>query len=769
MKTTISLLLLCVVLLLIGCNQSQTNDTQHSDTTIEIVETTTPTTQTPATSIPSTQDQTPTVTTPVITQGNKPETTSPITQNQGNETQETPKTEAPSHIEVPDLGDGNTTFGDDIKDSGAYDGYFEGTSKDIVVNCVSGTQNAYKLENNTLTFTAVSENSIYSLSGNFSGNIVIDTGDNFKFELELHGLSLISNAINPITVKSGDQVIIKAKKDTKNYIYDNRSTIDSADETLFSGAIHSEVDLEVSGKGELTVISENNNGIHSRDDLEVKNLTLFVACIDNALKGNDSVRITSANTTLIAACGDTIKTSNSNLSEKGNQRGNITISGGTHTLYAACDGIDAAYDVIIDDSTTTLNIYTDKYSNYSKEVTATTSNINYIRYTSSKYYYSVKYYNSDTDYVWVNAESHSTVNSGRTKYYYYSYPTKANYQKIQFFIYESASQQGQESTYYAKTDYLTPNSGYDTFALTISNSKLSYQWTNYTTQSQPGGFPGGMGGGMGPGGMQDGNSDKGNHSTKGIKAANEIVINAGLISIKSYDDAIHAGNNTTLENGAKPLGNVHVNGGVLTLYTNDDGIHAENLLSIKAGKISVTNSYEGLEGTQVQISGGNISVNAKDDGINATTSSGTAIEISGGTIYIYCTGDGIDSNSRTANVGIVFSGGNTVVISNSGMNSAIDTENGYTYTAGSVVAIMPQGGMSSESTHCSNFSSIGASQKLSLSNGTYLVVGIQNSTATIKMPVSLSSLVIVLGDNKPSITTQNSISTTLDENGIAWN
>ena len=720
MKTRILALLMCLILILSGCS-SNTNDSGG-------------------------------------TQGNQP--------NQGNPD----SSESGTKGEVTDLGDDNKTFGEDLEALGAYDGYFESASTDIDVKCVSGTDKAYKLEGTTLTFTTISEETVYSISGTFRGNIVIDVGDSYKFDLELHGLSLVCNSANPITVKSGDEVAIKAKKDTKNYIYDMRTAIDSADETLYSGAIHADVDLEIGGKGALTVVSENNNGIHSKDDLQVKNLTLFVACIDNALKGNDGVEIEGGDTTLIASGGDCIKTSKSDVSEKGNQRGNITITGGTHTLYAACDGIDAAYNVSIDDSTTVLNIYTDKYSNYSKEVTATSSDVNYIRFTSNKYYYSVKYYNSDTDYVWVNAEYHSQVSGSRSTYYYYSYPKMPDYAKQQFFIYEKESQRGQEEECLVSSDYLTPNSGSDTFALTQSYNGLSYQWSNYTTKIQEGGFGGGPGGfGGGPGGFGDGNTDKGEYSTKGIKAANEIVINNGTVNIKSYDDAIHANNDTSLENGASPLGNVTINGGNITAYSNDDGLHADGILSIKAGTVSVTNAYEGLEGTTVDISGGYVSVNSKDDGINATTTLGTAIAISGGTVYIYCTGDGIDSNSRTADVGIVFSGGKTVVISNSGMNSAIDTENGYTYTAGSVIAIMPRGGMSNEATHCDNFTSIGKSTQTSLTSGGYLVVGIGDTTATIKMPASINSLVIVLGSNSPSIKTESSTNLTLDENGVAWN
>ena len=377
-------------------------------------------------------------------------------------------TETGTQGEVADLGDDNKSFGESLDSLGAYDGYFEGESSDIVVECVSGTQGAYKLEGTTLTFSTIGEDSVYSISGKLRGNIVVDIGEGHKLDLELCGLSLVCNSTNPIIVVSGDEVAIQAKKDTKNYIYDMRTAIDSTDETLYSGAIHSDVDLEIGGKGDLTVVSENNNGIHSKDDLQVKNLTLLVACMDNALKGNDSVEIEGGNTTLIASGGDCIKTSNSDISEKGNQRGSISIVGGTHNLYAACDGIDAAYNATIDDSTTVLNIYTDKYSNYSKEVTATSSDVNYIRFTSNKYYYSVKYYNSDTDYVWVNAEYHSKVSGGRSTYYYYSYPKMPDYAKQQFFIYDSADKQGQEDDCLTKSDYLTPNSGSDTFALTQS-------------------------------------------------------------------------------------------------------------------------------------------------------------------------------------------------------------------------------------------------------------------------------------------------------------
>lgn len=135
------------------------------------------------------------------------------------------ETEAPG--EVTDLGDDNKTFGDSLDDLGVYDGYFENASTDIEIKCISGTDKAYKLEDTRLTFTKIDKETVYSISGTFRGNIVIDVGDNYKFDLELHGLSLVCNSVNPITIKSGDEVAIKAKKDTKNYIYDMRAAVDS--------------------------------------------------------------------------------------------------------------------------------------------------------------------------------------------------------------------------------------------------------------------------------------------------------------------------------------------------------------------------------------------------------------------------------------------------------------------------------------------------------------------------------------------------------------
>ncbi len=658
-------------------------------------------------------------------------------------------------------------------DNGTYT-FDDGTGGTVsfTVTYSEGTDGCYTIsdDGSTLTFSGLSADSVYSISGTFYGNIVIDASDDYEFELSLTGLTLTSYSECPLYISSGDKVTISAKKDTDNYIYDMRE--DVSDEEI-SASIYALCDLDIQGKGNLYVKSVNNNGIHTKDDLDVKNLTLQVECEDNALKGNDSVTVQSGNIVLIARTGDGIKTTNSDVSSKGNQRGTVTICGGEVLIYAACDGIDAAYNVDVneDNSTLVMQIYTDKYSEYSEEVTATSEDIYYIRYTSTSYKYSIRYFNSDDDEVWYNSSSYETVTASgngslggmggmggmsNTTYYYYSVAKPSGYSKMQVYVYSSSQTQGQAESYTAASDSITVNDNYDTLALTYNRNQFSFSWTNYSTSVS-----------NGMGGMVDsGNTDKGDYSTKGIKAANEIDISAGTITISSYDDCLHANNETELENGETATGNITISGGTLYVYSNDDGIHGDGTVVIAGGTVTVGYSYEGVEGSIVQISGGTTSVIASDDGINGTGTSGESIVISGGYLYVYAAGDAVDSNSTTSKDGMLISGGYSVLISTGASDSSIDTENGYKYTNGYVLG-MDSGGMTQESTNCSNFSSVGVSKtRQTLTSGNYLTV---SGYVTVKLPVSISgAFVVFLGSKSASISSSSSSSLTLDSNGVCW-
>lgn len=179
-----------------------------------------------------------------------------------------------------------------------------------------------------------------------------------------------------------------------------------------------------------------------------------------------------------------------------------------------------------------------------------------------------------------------------------------------------------------------------------------------------------------------GNTGTVSESKKGLKAGADVTISGGEINITSADDSVHSNANVT------------VTGGTLILSSCDDGIHADETLAISDGAVSVTKSYEGLEGKNIEISGGEIDVRAADDGLNAAGGDNAVyfgfdeggdyfISISGGNITVNADGDGIDSNGTIAQ-----SGGYVVVYGpTNSANGAIDYERSYAVSGGTLIAL----------------------------------------------------------------------------------
>lgn len=203
---------------------------------------------------------------------------------------------------------------------------------------------------------------------------------------------------------------------------------------------------------------------------------------------------------------------------------------------------------------------------------------------------------------------------------------------------------------------------------------------------------------------------------KGIAGKDSVRIHDGKLDITAGDDGIHTSNDEDEDKGF-----VYVEGGDITISSEDDGIHAETDLTITGGILSITKSYEGLEGQDIAISGGVIDIVASDDGINASEGSSgkdntddfggfghgggfadnqnATLTISGGTINVNAGGDGLDSNGS-----MVVSGGKTYVSGpTNGGNGAIDCDNA-SISAGTVIAAGAVGmdiNFGSDSTQCS--------------------------------------------------------------------
>lgn len=553
--------------------------------------------------------------------------------------------------------------------------------------------NASTVTNNN-GFVVISENEIYitgagtyDVSGTLSnGKIIVNpASEDEKIELNLNGVNITCNYGAPIGIFNGDKIDISAKKNTKNYINDTRtSDIDTKDGS--NAALYSTIDMKIKGAGYLSVTSSYNNGIATKDDLEIQKAEIEVTAPNNAIKGSDSLTINSGTITAISTNGDALKTSNSDISSKGKQRGTITILDGKIKAYAACDAIDAAYDVIIGDATNktypTIEAYTESYSPYSKEVTATSSEKMYFALSFSRggYFdtdstvFCALFTFVDNTQSWVTLSKETSSGNFNRSTYYYSLKKPSNAQSVTFYGYSNSQTINSTETYtYISEANMSLPTNNDMFKVSsINGNTMKGSWTNY--QNQPGG-PGG-------GGMQEGNPNSADYSCKGVKADNQITIEGGAIVVKAHDDAIHANNDNLLETNVYGEGSVTINGGTFDLYTDDDGIHADSTLTINNGTINISNSYEGLEAFTININGGTMVINSSDDGVNAAggdeRENAEMLNITSGLMYISAQGDVIDSNGNIEmSGGVVFAQGPS-----RGGNGLLDFDGTFTFKGG---------------------------------------------------------------------------------------
>lgn len=503
----------------------------------------------------------------------------------------------------------------------------------------SDTSDGVTQSGSVYTITKAGE---YTVTGLLSeGQLIVDAGDEDEVTIVLNGTSITCSSGSPIYVKNASKVEIKSEENSFNEVIDNRTEAaeDSSDDAG-NAAIYATCDLKLVGKGALVVTGNYNNGIQSKDDLSIKNVIVKVTAVNNAVKGNDAVDIESGNIIAISAKGDGIKTSNSSISNKGNQKGIVTITGGNIDVYAACDGIDAAYGVDISGDGN-LNIYTDTYSEYSEEVTSSGSSSG----TSTS---------RDS-----SANKTASVN---TVSYVAASDTIAN----------------------APGGFGGGNMG----GMDGQNGGNAPDMNGGSGGNKAGGDRPGMPGDF----NESGNSSGQSYSTKGIKAESEINISGFTINISSTDDGIHANSDSgVLETGEDGKGTIVINGGSITISSGDDGMHADKQLDVNDGYINIVTSYEGLEAMTINLNGGKIYVYATDDGINACTGDGKTspiVNVTAGYIDITTASgdtDGIDSNGNYVQSGgfVLVKGGS----SSGNVSGSIDVDGTVTITGGTCVAL----------------------------------------------------------------------------------
>lgn len=406
----------------------------------------------------------------------------------------------------------------------------------------------------------------YTVTGLLSeGQIVVNADDNAEITIVLNGTSITCSNGSPIYIKNADNVKIKSEENTYNCIVDARTEADDNSDNSSSengnAAIYAACDLKLVGKGALSVTGNYNNGIQSKDDISIKNVTIKVNAINNAIKGNDEVAIESGEIIAISRKGDGIKTSNSSLSTKGKQKGNVIISGGNIDIYAACDGIDAAYGVDVSGDGN-LNIYTDTYSDYSEAVAADNSG-------------------SSASSVGTPPDMNNTQNNGNM-----GNPPDMN---------NSSSNSGMKGNFGGGNRAANGMPGNNSSG---NSSKKSYSTKGIKAESEIN---------ISGTAINISSTDDGIHanSDSGVLETGEdgngiISISGGTITISTGDDGIHADKELNITDGyinvltsyeGLEAITINISGGQSFIYAADDGINACTVDGSSTPLINITGGY----------------------------------------------------------------------------------------------------------------------------------------------------------------------------------
>ena len=176
----------------------------------------------------------------------------------------------------------------------------------------------------------------------------------------------IKSSNSPILIKNADKAVIHLVKGTTNVLEDGNGShaftnVGGKPDTS-KAVIYSKDDMNIKGAGKLTVNGKFKNGIHSTNDLKIKNGDITVTAPENGIKGKGSLHISGGTLNITAQKGDGLESDECVENNDGSfkdtvaTKGIVKITGGNITIKAGDDGVSAANYVVVNDSTETSKI-----------------------------------------------------------------------------------------------------------------------------------------------------------------------------------------------------------------------------------------------------------------------------------------------------------------------------------------------------------------------------------------------------------------------------
>jgi len=201
------------------------------------------------------------------------------------------------------------------------------------------------VEDGTLTITKAGT---YKLSGEYQGQIKIETADSDAVRLVLDNANITNSSGAALNVVNADEVILYSASGTTNTISDGADYTATGEDDP-DAVVYSKADLTIAGEGTLKVNGNHEDGIHTSDGLVIASGTLEVNAANTGIKGKDYVDILGG-TINVTAQQDGIKSTNDTDEGQGWTR----LSNGTVTVNAGDDGFKASRVVEISGGSLTV-------------------------------------------------------------------------------------------------------------------------------------------------------------------------------------------------------------------------------------------------------------------------------------------------------------------------------------------------------------------------------------------------------------------------------
>lgn len=189
------------------------------------------------------------------------------------------------------------------------------------------------------THATITAPGYYRVDGTLNqGALTVQSPDDGLVYVQLAGVDITSATGSPLHILEADEMTLEIVAGTKNRLEDAAQYVfPDPEEDEPNAALYSKDDLLIVGGGDLEIVAKYNDGLTSKDDLEIAiEGTLTVNAVDDGLRGKDSLTI-QGGTFVINAGGDGLKSDNDSEVE----RGNITIHAGQFQITSGSDGMQA--------------------------------------------------------------------------------------------------------------------------------------------------------------------------------------------------------------------------------------------------------------------------------------------------------------------------------------------------------------------------------------------------------------------------------------------